>query len=55
MRVPAILYAPEELILGMDDKVYEQLVNVTTLPGIVKAAYAMSDAAWRAKSHDWNR
>ncbi len=46
MRVPAILYAPEDLILGMDDKVYEQLVNVTTLPGIVKAAYAMPDAHW---------
>ncbi|MBI5041916.1 MAG: RtcB family protein [Gammaproteobacteria bacterium] len=46
MRVPAILYASEDLILGMDDKVYEQLVNVTTLPGIVKAAYAMPDAHW---------
>ncbi|MBI5461809.1 MAG: RtcB family protein [Gammaproteobacteria bacterium] len=46
MRVPAILYAPEDLILGMDDKVYEQLVNVACLPGIVKAAYAMPDAHW---------
>lgn len=46
MRVPGILYAPEALIRDMDDKVYEQLVNVATLPGIVKAAYAMPDAHW---------
>jgi hypothetical protein len=30
----------------MDDKVYEQLSNVATLPGIEKAAYAMPDAHW---------
>jgi tRNA-splicing ligase RtcB len=30
----------------MDDKVYEQMVNVATLPGIVKASYAMPDAHW---------
>ena len=30
----------------MDDKVREQLVNVATLPGIVRAAYAMPDAHW---------
>ncbi|MFP5507235.1 MAG: RtcB family protein [Gammaproteobacteria bacterium] len=46
MRVPAILYAPETLIRDMDDKVYEQLVNVAGLPGIVTAAYAMPDAHW---------
>jgi tRNA-splicing ligase RtcB len=46
MRVPAVLYADEELILGMDDKVYEQVVNVATLPGIVGASYAMPDAHW---------
>lgn len=46
MRVPAVIYATEELILAMDDKVYEQLTNVTTLPGIVSAAYAMPDAHW---------
>jgi tRNA-splicing ligase RtcB len=46
MRVPAILYAPEALIRDMDDKVYEQLVNVASLPGIVGAAYAMPDAHW---------
>jgi tRNA-splicing ligase RtcB len=46
MRVPAIIYADEQLILDMDDKVYEQVTNVATLPGIVKASYAMPDAHW---------
>ena len=46
MRVPAVLYASEELIRDMDAKVYEQIVNVATLPGIEKAAYAMPDAHW---------
>ena len=38
MRVPAIIYADEDLILRMDDKVFEQAVNVATLPGIVAAS-----------------
>ena len=46
MRVPAVIYADEALIREMDDKVYEQLTNVATLPGIVQAAYAMPDAHW---------
>jgi tRNA-splicing ligase RtcB (3'-phosphate/5'-hydroxy nucleic acid ligase) len=46
MRVPAIIYADEDLIRGMDDKVYEQSVNVAMLPGIVQASYAMPDAHW---------
>lgn len=46
MRVPAVIYADEGLIRGMDDKVYEQAVNVATLPGIVKASYVMPDAHW---------
>src|SRR6516162_2149939 len=44
MRVPAILYADEALIREMDEKVREQAVNVATLPGIVRATYAMPDA-----------
>ncbi|MGZ5577257.1 MAG: RNA-splicing ligase RtcB, partial [Methylobacter sp.] len=40
MRVPAIIYADEQLLEAMDQKVYEQLTNVATLPGIVEAAYA---------------
>ena len=46
MRVPAIIYADENLIRDMDNKVYEQAVNVATLPGIVQASYAMPDAHW---------
>lgn len=46
MRVPAIIYADEPLIRGMDDKVYEQAANVATLPGIVGASYVMPDAHW---------
>ncbi len=46
MRVPGIIYATEELMREMDHKVYEQVVNVATLPGIVKASYAMPDAHW---------
>ena len=46
MRVPAVIYASESLIREMDQKVYEQAVNVATLPGIVKASYAMPDAHW---------
>jgi tRNA-splicing ligase RtcB len=46
MRVPAIIYADENLIRDMDDKVFEQAANVATLPGIVQASYAMPDAHW---------
>jgi tRNA-splicing ligase RtcB len=46
MRVPAIIYADEELIRAMDDKVYDQACNVAMLPGIVQASYAMPDAHW---------
>jgi tRNA-splicing ligase RtcB len=46
MRVPARIYASEALIRDMDHKVYEQAVNVATLPGIVQASYAMPDAHW---------
>src|SRR5512143_259150 len=46
MRVPGVIFADEALIREMDDKVYERLTNVATLPGIVQAAYAMPDAHW---------
>jgi tRNA-splicing ligase RtcB len=46
MRVPAVIYATEALVRAMDDKVFEQSRNVATLPGIVRAAYAMPDAHW---------
>ncbi|GAB4273648.1 MAG: RtcB family protein [Methylomicrobium sp.] len=46
MRVPALIYADASLIQSMDQKVFEQIGNVATLPGIVEAAYAMPDAHW---------
>jgi len=46
MRVPAVIFASAELIRDMDDKVLEQASNVASLPGIVKASYAMPDAHW---------
>ncbi|MDH4245149.1 MAG: RtcB family protein [Nitrospira sp.] len=46
MRVPGVIFATEELIHNMDEKVYEQVTNVATLPGIVRASYAMPDAHW---------
>jgi len=46
MRVPGVLYGDEALVRAMDDKVPEQVANVATLPGIVKASFAMPDAHW---------
>ena len=46
MRVPAVIYADQKLIAAMDNKVFEQVSNVATLPGIQQAAYAMPDAHW---------
>jgi tRNA-splicing ligase RtcB len=46
MRVPGIIFATEELLDGMDDKVAEQVANVAALPGIVRASFAMPDAHW---------
>jgi tRNA-splicing ligase RtcB len=46
MRVPGIIYGDEPLIRAMDAKVYEQVRNVASLPGIVRASYAMPDAHW---------
>jgi tRNA-splicing ligase RtcB len=46
MRVPGVIYATEALVRDMDDKVFEQVVNVAKLQGIVKASFAMPDAHW---------
>ena len=46
MRVPGVIYASRDLVMAMDEKVYSQVRNVATLPGIVKASYAMPDAHW---------
>ena len=44
MRVPAVIYADEDLVRAMDEKVFAQVTNVAALPGIVQASYAMPDA-----------
>ncbi len=46
MRVPGVIFGDEALLREMDEKVLEQVSNVATLPGIVKASYAMPDAHW---------
>ncbi len=46
MRVPGIIFASEELVRAMDEKVLEQVRNVAGLPGIVRASFAMPDAHW---------
>ncbi|NNJ73773.1 MAG: RtcB family protein [Anderseniella sp.] len=46
MRVPGIIYADEDLIRNMDDKVFEQTSNAAMLPGVVGAVYVMPDAHW---------
>lgn len=46
MRVPAVIFAGQDLIRDMEDKVFEQAANVAKLPGIVKASFAMPDAHW---------
>ena len=45
MLVPARLYATKKMLKEVfSDKTLGQLINVTTLPGIQKAAYVMPDA-----------
>ncbi len=46
MRVPGVIFASERLVREMDEKVRQQVANVASLPGIVKASYAMPDAHW---------
>ena len=44
MRAPGIIYADEPLIKkAQDEGVLQQVANVATLPGIVKASFAMPD------------
>ena len=47
MRVPGIIYATEEMIEGKgQNEPLTQVANVATLPGIVKASFAMPDIHW---------
>lgn len=46
MRAPGILFGTEKLIAELDEMVLRQVANVASLPGIVKASFAMPDAHW---------
>ncbi len=47
MRVPGLIFADEALMKNiLKDKSLEQVANVATLPGIVKASMAMPDIHW---------
>jgi tRNA-splicing ligase RtcB len=47
MRVPGLIFSSSELMPNIrDDQSLHQLVNVATLPGIVKHALAMPDIHW---------
>jgi tRNA-splicing ligase RtcB len=43
MKVPARIYASEKILKETEDEALIQLVNTTTMPGIVKYAIAMPD------------
>jgi tRNA-splicing ligase RtcB len=46
MRVPVAVFASETLLRAMDDKAFEQAINVASLPGIAGASCMMPDAHW---------
>jgi tRNA-splicing ligase RtcB (3'-phosphate/5'-hydroxy nucleic acid ligase) len=47
MRVPGRVFADAEMLAkARDDRALEQVANVATLPGIVRASYAMPDIHW---------
>jgi tRNA-splicing ligase RtcB (3'-phosphate/5'-hydroxy nucleic acid ligase) len=47
MRVPGVVFASRDLLpAALDDRSLEQVANVATLPGIVRASYAMPDVHW---------
>jgi tRNA-splicing ligase RtcB len=43
MRVPARIYASEEMLEAVEEDAFTQVVNVATLPGIVRYSLAMPD------------
>ncbi|MCH0543352.1 RtcB family protein [Streptomyces sp. MUM 203J] len=45
MRVPGVVFASRELLRDAEQSL-EQVANVATLPGIVRASYAMPDIHW---------
>jgi len=43
MNVPARIYASRKILEDVEDRALKQLVNITTLPGLIKYAIAMPD------------
>jgi tRNA-splicing ligase RtcB len=47
MRVPGVVFASRQLLpQAAGDRALEQVANVATLPGIVRASFAMPDVHW---------
>jgi tRNA-splicing ligase RtcB (3'-phosphate/5'-hydroxy nucleic acid ligase) len=47
MHVPGVVFATKDLIdKAVEDRAVEQVANVATLPGVVRASYAMPDIHW---------
>ena len=47
MRVPGVVFASRRLLAdAAEDQSLRQVANVATLPGIVRASYAMPDVHW---------
>lgn len=47
MRVPGIVFATADLMAkAVEDRAVQQVANVATLPGVVRASYAMPDIHW---------
>jgi tRNA-splicing ligase RtcB len=47
MRVPGLIFADERMLRSMEEEAaIDQVANVATLPGIVKASLAMPDIHW---------
>lgn len=47
MRVPGVIFASRTLLpAAFGDRSIEQVMNVATLPGVVKASFAMPDIHW---------
>lgn len=47
MSVPGVVFASRQLLpQAVGDRALEQVVNVATLPGVVRASFAMPDVHW---------
>ncbi|OGX08926.1 MAG: RNA-splicing ligase RtcB [Omnitrophica WOR_2 bacterium GWA2_47_8] len=46
MLVPVRIFATHKLIMDMDEAVFQQAINVSKLPGILKYSFCMPDGHW---------